>query len=62
LDPFAGNLSAVVAGDISGGNGRFEGATGTWQATVEAEAAAFEFNPLFNITFRLTGTIVYDLD
>jgi hypothetical protein len=55
LDLATGNLSVVVEGVITGGNGRFEGATGSWQVTAEAE-------PARGGSFRVTGTTVYDLD
>jgi hypothetical protein len=58
-----GDAFAVVEGEITGGNGRFEGATGTWKTTAEAQPAGFvpgfEFGA---VSFRVTGTIVYDLD
>jgi hypothetical protein len=58
-----GNISVVAEGRITGGNGRFEGATGTWKITGDAEPALFLIgDPLGAIAYRATGTIVYDLD
>ena len=63
LDLVTGNISVVVAGDITGGNGRFEGATGSWQVTAEGEPSWFPAGfPLDTIGYRVTGTVVYDLD
>jgi hypothetical protein len=63
VDLVTGNITVVAEGRITGGNGRFEGATGTWQVTAEAEPALFPIGlPLSGIGWRVTGTIVYDLD
>ena len=63
VDLVTGNITMVAEGRITGGNGRFEGATGTWQVSAEAEPALFRIGfPLGGIGWRVTGTIVYDLD
>ena len=58
-----GDAFLVVEGEISGGNGRFEGATGTWKVIAEGQPAGFQPGAEFlAVSFRVTGRIVYDLD
>ena len=58
-----GDAYVVVEGEISGGNRRFEGATGTWKVVAEGQPAGFPAgSPISAVSFRVTGTIVYDLD
>lgn len=59
----SGDGFAFTEGEITGGSGRFEGATGTWKTTAEAKPAGFQPGAeAFAVSFRVTGTTVYELD